>query len=89
MGMAPGVRDAAIAWPGLNEYDSEAVISAVYPHKLEKPTSPEMYRHHFRLLRDGLTNARRTKRIDAITGEFKAIVERYVARTYPKKGAAA
>jgi broad specificity phosphatase PhoE len=43
-----------LAWEGLNEYDSEAVIATVHPHKLEKPTSPEMYRHHFRLLRDGL-----------------------------------
>ena len=41
-------------WPGLNEYDSEAVIAAIAPQKLEKPTSPEMYRSHFRLLRDGL-----------------------------------
>ena len=40
---------------GLNEYDSEAVIGAIHPTKLEKPTSPEQYRHHFRLLRDGLT----------------------------------
>ncbi|HMZ75061.1 MAG TPA: 4-hydroxy-3-methylbut-2-en-1-yl diphosphate synthase, partial [Rhodocyclaceae bacterium] len=30
-----------------------------------------------------------TLRGDNIAGEFKAIVERYVARTYPKKGAAA
>ncbi len=43
-----------LSWEGLNEYDSEAVIAAVHPHKLEKPDSPEMYRHHFRLLRDGL-----------------------------------
>ena len=43
-----------LAWPGLNEYDSEAVIATIHPHKLERPTSPEMYRHHFRLLRDGL-----------------------------------
>jgi len=42
-------------WPGLNEYDSEAVIAAIHPHKLEKPDTPELYRHHFRLLRDGLT----------------------------------
>ena len=33
---------AAVQWPGLNEYDSEAVIAAIHPHKLEKPTSPEM-----------------------------------------------
>jgi broad specificity phosphatase PhoE len=38
----------------LNEYDSHAVIAAVHPHPLEKPTSPELYRHHFRLLKDGL-----------------------------------
>ena len=44
-----------LAWEGLNEYDSQAVIATIHPHKLEKPTSPEMYRHHFRLLRDGLT----------------------------------
>ncbi len=43
-----------LSWEGLNEYDSEAVIATVHPHKLQKPTSPEMYRHHFRLLRDGL-----------------------------------
>ena len=42
-------------WPGLNEYDSEAVIAAIHPHQLEKPDTPELYRHHFRLLRDGLT----------------------------------
>jgi broad specificity phosphatase PhoE len=45
-----------LAWDGLNEYDSEAVIASIHPEKLEKPTSPEMYRHHFRLLRDGLAS---------------------------------
>ncbi len=50
-----GLAPPALAWPGLNEYDSEAVIAAVHPHPLEKPSSPELYRHHFRLLRDGLT----------------------------------
>jgi broad specificity phosphatase PhoE len=49
-----GFAPPALAWPGLNEYDSEAVIAAVHPHKLQKPDTPEMYRHHFRLLRDGL-----------------------------------
>ena len=49
-----GAEPAASPWPGLNEYDSHAVISAIHPHKLEKPTSPEMYRDHFRLLKDGL-----------------------------------
>ncbi len=51
-GMGSGL--VAARWPGLNEYDSHAVIDAIYPNKLEKPTSPEMYRSHFRLLRDGL-----------------------------------
>ncbi len=49
-----GAELKAMPWPGLNEYDSEAVIGAIHPHKLEKPTSPEMYRSHFRLLKDGL-----------------------------------
>ncbi|BDT71019.1 hypothetical protein os4_05320 [Comamonadaceae bacterium OS-4] len=44
-----------LEWPGLNEYDSEAVIKAIHPTPLEKPDTPEMVRHHFRLLRDGLT----------------------------------
>jgi broad specificity phosphatase PhoE len=46
---------AELQWPGLNEFDSEAVIATVHPYKLEKPDTPELYRHHFRLLRDGLT----------------------------------
>ena len=41
-------------WPGLDEYDSHAVIAAVHPQPLQRPDTPEMYRHHFRLLRDGL-----------------------------------
>jgi broad specificity phosphatase PhoE len=49
-----GLETDPLQWPGLNEYDSEAVIAAIHPHKLEKPTTPEMYRAHFRLLRDGL-----------------------------------
>jgi broad specificity phosphatase PhoE len=51
---AMGTGLVAMQWPGLNEYDSHAVIEAIHPHKLEKPTSPEMYRDHFRLLKDGL-----------------------------------
>ena len=50
-----GFNREALQWPGLNEYDSAAVIGAIHPGKLEKPDTPEMYRHHFRLLRDGLT----------------------------------
>ncbi len=50
-----GLTHEPLEWPGLNEYDSEAVIKAIHPTPLEKPDTPEMYRHHFRLLRDGLT----------------------------------
>lgn len=49
-----GSQAEALAWPGLNEYDSAAVIEAIHPVPLERPTTPEAYRHHFRLLRDGL-----------------------------------
>lgn len=41
-------------WPELNEYDSEAVVRAVHPGPLQKADTPEQYRHHFRLLREGL-----------------------------------
>jgi broad specificity phosphatase PhoE len=49
-----GWQHQPLAWPGLNEYDSEAVIRSIYTQALERPDTPELYRHHFRLLRDGL-----------------------------------
>jgi broad specificity phosphatase PhoE len=49
-----GLSLQPLLWPGLNEYDSHAVIAAVHPQPLPKPDTPELYRHHFRLLRDGL-----------------------------------
>jgi len=49
-----GLKAEALAWPGLNEYDSAAVIAAIQPQPLDKADTPEMYRRHFRLLRDGL-----------------------------------
>ena len=51
---AGGLALEPVLWPGLNEYDSHAVIGAIYPLPLKKPDTPELYRHHFRLLRDGL-----------------------------------
>jgi broad specificity phosphatase PhoE len=42
-------------WPGLNEFDSEAVIATIHPDPLAATDTPEMYKYHFRLLRDGLT----------------------------------
>jgi broad specificity phosphatase PhoE len=50
-----GLTQVPLAWPGLNEYDGEAVIRTLHPGALDKPDTAEAYRHHFRLLRDGLT----------------------------------
>lgn len=50
LGAAPPVT----ALPGLNEYDSHAVIATVHPAPLPKPQNAEHVRQHFRLLRDGL-----------------------------------
>ena len=53
-----GQRHPTLQLPGLNEYDSHAVIAAVHPQPLpnfSKPAdTPEAYRQHFRILRDGL-----------------------------------
>ncbi len=43
-----------IALPGLNEYDSEAIVRAVHPAPLGVPRDPEAVKQHFRLLRQGL-----------------------------------
>ena len=51
---ALGTAVPTSVWPGLNEYDSEAVIRSVHPEPLVKPDTPELVRHHFRLLREGL-----------------------------------
>jgi broad specificity phosphatase PhoE len=55
-GIAEGLQTPleALPWAGLNEYDAEAVIDAIHPAPRAKPTTPESYRQHFRLLRDGL-----------------------------------
>jgi broad specificity phosphatase PhoE len=50
-----GFAHTPLQWPGLNEYDGEAVIKAIHTAPLEKPDTPEAYRQHFRMLRDGLT----------------------------------
>lgn len=49
-----GKLPAALDWAGLNEYDSEALIKSVHPGPLAKPDSPEVYRAHFRLLREAM-----------------------------------
>lgn len=55
-GIEHGLQSAlhATLWPGLNEYDAEAVIRSVHPEPHPRPTSPDTYRAHFRLLREGL-----------------------------------
>jgi broad specificity phosphatase PhoE len=50
-----GIDQAALLRPGLNEYDSDAVVEAIHPEPLSRERSPENYRKHFRLLRDGLS----------------------------------
>ncbi len=49
-----GSQQEALQRPGLNEYDSDAVVAAIHPEPLSRERSPENYRKHFRLLRDGL-----------------------------------
>jgi broad specificity phosphatase PhoE len=53
--LEPSMASGTQSWPGLNEYDSKAVIEAIHPGPLQKPDTPELYRQHFRILRDGLT----------------------------------
>ena len=55
-GIVDGYGEAlpAVALPGLNEYDSEAVVRAIHPGPLEVPRDPEAVKQHFRLLRQGL-----------------------------------
>lgn len=44
----------ALEQPALNEYDSQALIEALHPQPLARPDTPELYRQHFRLLRQAL-----------------------------------
>lgn len=50
----PGLP-GAIEWPGLNEYDGDALVRAVHAGPVASAMTPEGYRQHFRLLREGLT----------------------------------
>lgn len=57
-GIARGMQlppQDVLSWPGLNEYDSEAVVATIHPEKLPKADTPELYKAHFRLLRQGLS----------------------------------
>lgn len=50
-----GLSLHANTWSGLDEYNGQAIISAIAPQERTTPDSPELYKHHFRLLREGLT----------------------------------
>lgn len=43
-----------LEWPGLNEYDSHAIVAAVRSEPLPPADSVDAYRAHFRVLREGL-----------------------------------
>ena len=43
-----------VVWPGLDEYDSAALIEALHAQCAGDPHTPQGYRAHFRLLRDAL-----------------------------------
>ena len=47
-------NNLGVIYSQLNEYDSAALIATVHPQPLACPDTPELYRHHFRLLREGL-----------------------------------
>lgn len=53
-GLAAQPAIEPLSWPGLNEYDSHAVIRSVHPQPLPRAANAEEVRQHFRLLRDGL-----------------------------------
>lgn len=54
--IAEGLGEAPppLLLPGLNEYDGEAVVRALYPEPPPPADPADGFRHHFRLLREGL-----------------------------------
>jgi broad specificity phosphatase PhoE len=49
-----GATPAPALLPGLDEYDGEAIVRALYPDPPPPPDPADSFRHHFRLLREGL-----------------------------------
>lgn len=49
-----GLNHTPLVWPGLDEYDSQALLNAIHPQPLPKPDTPALYREHFRLLREAI-----------------------------------
>lgn len=54
LGHQPEPLPDPLLLPGLNEYDSQALIDAIHPAPLPRPDTPERYKQHFRLLCDAL-----------------------------------
>ena len=48
------VRHDVLTLPGLNEFDSEAVVRTIHAGPIAAAETPEQVRQHFRLLRSGL-----------------------------------
>ena len=71
--MTLAVMGCIVNGPGESKH---ANIGISLPGTGETPAAP--------VFEDGVKTL--TLRGDNITNEFKAIIERYVARTYPKKG---
>ena len=55
-GIAEGLQitPQVLQLPGLNEYDSHALIAAIHPQPLGPADTPEKFRAHFRILCDAL-----------------------------------
>ena len=55
-GICQGAGQAlqALPWPGLNEYDSHAVMATARAEPLAEPGTPAAYRAYFRQLKNGL-----------------------------------
>ena len=84
-GIAEGLQGAAapLQLPGLNEYDSLALIRAIHTEPLPRPDTPELYRQHFRLLCDalaqwmaGVISPQGMPSWDEFAGGVQAVLER-------------
>lgn len=51
---APAAFANPVVWPGLNEYDPQALVRAIHPGPLTPSRDPEAIKQHFRLLREAL-----------------------------------
>ena len=49
-----GLTAPVTTLPGLDEYDSHALLAAIHPQPLPRADTPELYRQHFRMLCDAL-----------------------------------